>query len=163
MEKYCTLCPTHCPKNAIQCVSGKAFFGEAYNKNLEILVSADLNNKIRKCGRLLAYETGKEKTQERVMEIVYLNQPISQRHLQDILSIKPGSMSEILRKLEKKHYLTKHPDPSDKRKQLIELTYEGETFVENKESNKSNALDVLSDEEKMQLGDMLDRIIKQLS
>ncbi len=79
---------------------------------------------------------GRRNSQNRVLDILSRYDIISQQQLQEILGIKPGSLSELLQKLENKGYIEKIKSEEDKRKVYIRITEAGrqnkeEMIVEN--------------------------------
>ena len=50
---------------------------------------------------------------------------MTQKELQDILRIQPGSVSEILTKMEEKGLIRRQKDEGDRRRSVIELTEGG--------------------------------------
>ena len=54
---------------------------------------------------------------------------MSQKELQEHLSIKPGSASELISKLEDKGRLLRSRDASDRRRVILTLTEKGRDFV----------------------------------
>ena len=55
-------------------------------------------------------------TQGRVLRIVTNHDGINQKKLQEIIGIQPGSLSEILLKMEKAGYILRKDDENDKRR-----------------------------------------------
>ena len=67
--------------------------------------------------------------QGRILRILCQQEQMSQKELQEILHIQPGSMSEIAAKLESKGLIARGRDEADKRKILLSITDEGRTWV----------------------------------
>ena len=91
---------------------------------------------------------------------------MSQRALQERLGIEPGSLSEILAKLEEKGFLVKEKDESDRRKMILRLTDAGKAAAEAEktEGSKPHAEEIfqaLSPEEQGQLKEMLRKLLTQ--
>ncbi len=68
--------------------------------------------------------------QERIMEILYSEGPLSVKGVITIMGIKSGSVSEIINRLEDLGYVSKQPGTKDKRERIISLTESGKTHVE---------------------------------
>ena len=82
----------------------------------------DINHMMR-----MLYE-GKA-SQSRILIILYEQKVITQRDLTDFLGIKPGSVSEILIKLEKAGLITRIHSENDHRTMEISLTDEGKKLA----------------------------------
>ena len=78
-----------------------------------------------KCGHHLAKYSGRSQGQEKILRILSEEESISQRQLQEILDIKPGSLSEVLAKLEDKGFIQREKSQSDKRAVIIHITEAG--------------------------------------
>ena len=78
--------------------------------------------KIHKLYNLLPKGRG---SQGRILKIVSSHDGISQKELQKILGIKPGSLSEVITKMEKLGYIYRKPSEEDRRIQLVYCTQEG--------------------------------------
>ena len=120
-----------------------------------------------RCGQKLGSGHGKKQTQGRILKILYLYGPMSQRILQEKLDIQPGSMSEIAAKLEHKGLLFRQKDPADKRQILLTLTEAGRTDVEQfrkcGRSQHTADFDALTPEEQQQLSDLLEKLLASWS
>lgn len=119
----------------------------------------DLTSHMIKCGQILTHKTGKKRSQEKILEIVFQYEYISQKELQDILQIEAGSLSEILSKLERREFIEKKKDENDKRKLIILLTQKGKDKIVNRRTDDQDMFDMLTLEEQDQLNDMLIRIL----
>ena len=69
----------------------------------------DLAGQLEQCGKFLMYCLGKRRGQEKILRILWEQGEISQRELQELLGIQPGSMSEIAAKLESKGLIVRGP------------------------------------------------------
>lgn len=65
-------------------------------------------------------------SQGRILAILKEREPMTQKELQDIIGIRPGSISEILAKLEDKGMILRQKDEEDKRRSILSLTGIGE-------------------------------------
>ena len=97
--------------------------------------------------------------QHRVLKLLSETSEISQQSLMEILAIRPGSLSELLKKLEDKGYIVRTPDETDKRKNTLSLTDAGKEALAAAEDRK-DPFAVLSEEEQEQLKALLKKIIE---
>ncbi len=86
-----------------------------------------------------------------VLEILKQCEQISQKELVQMLNMQPQSASEIIKKLEKKDYITREKSEHDKRVYNITLTVKGRVSANKAGEFKPVIFDNLTDEEKMQL------------
>ena len=95
-----------------------------------------------------------------ILRILYEEGDLSQWILQRVLSMQPGSISEILAKLEAKDYIRRTRDREDKRRVMISLTDSGREYIKDKLSDDRDAFAKnLTDEEKETLRDLLKKIL----
>ncbi|MDY2778156.1 MAG: MarR family winged helix-turn-helix transcriptional regulator [Collinsella sp.] len=87
---------------------------------------------------------------------------VSQVELGGRFEIKPGSLSEILAKIETAGFIERTRNPNDRRQLTIALTEKGRAEAEREEALRARfrrrAFVCLSPEEQLQLAEMLDRI-----
>lgn len=118
----------------------------------------DLYSMMRFCGHYLYHRSGSDQGagQERILSILSNKGSITQKELQTILKIQPGSMSEILAKLEEKGMISRKKDEEDKRKSIIELTEEGhKAGGQSKIQPKDQLFDALDEGEQEALKQLL--------
>jgi DNA-binding MarR family transcriptional regulator len=104
--------------------------------------------------------------QGRVLSILKLQPEISQKELGYLLDMRNQSLGELLAKLERSGYITRTASEEDRRTANIKLTPEGlkaSSESNPQESGIDQLLDCLSEEEKVNLNDYLQRIISKLS
>ncbi len=123
----------------------------------------DLAESMERAGRLLAHCLGKRRGQGRILRILCEKERMSQKELQDILHIQPGSMSEIAAKLESKGWIVRSRDDTDKRKILLSITGEGRAWVAGRDDDtirqqRAELFSSLSQEEQVVLRTMLDKL-----
>lgn len=115
-----------------------------------------------RCGQKLR-RGGEQRTQGRILRILYLNGPMTQKALQDKLEIQPGSMSEIAAKLERKGLLLREKDPVDKRKIRLTLTEAGRADVEQFHAHgrptRGREYGALNEEEQAALCALLEKLL----
>ena len=132
---------------------------------MEMTSQEKLRMLLIRCGQKLSSNHSKHQTQGRVLKILYHQGPLTQKVLQEKLGIQPGSMSEISAKLERKGFLVREKEPSDKRKILLTLTETGREDVEQyqrqaakKHCSYFNALTI---DEQQQLSQLLEKLLAQ--
>lgn len=121
----------------------------------------DLYSMMRFCGHYLYHRSGSVHGagQERILSILSEKESITQKELQSILKIQPGSMSEILSKLEEKGMISRKKDEEDRRKSVIELTDEGrEAGSKAKHQPESELFGALDENEQEALRQLLRKL-----
>ncbi|MBQ6511651.1 MarR family winged helix-turn-helix transcriptional regulator [Methanobrevibacter sp.] len=98
------------------------------------------------------------KGQGRLIFLLKRKDNISTRELSEILNISVTSLNETLNKLEQKNFIRKVPSQKDKRVLLVELTEKGRN-LEFKDHKDIDIFDSLSEEEKENMNDYLNRLI----
>lgn len=105
--------------------------------------------------------------QGRILSLLLRRGGMSQRELMDIVSVRAGSLSEVLGKLEESGYITRTPNEEDRRRTDLALTPEGEAaahaFDASRKENRETFFSVLSEEEKTQLNALLDKLSAAIS
>lgn len=122
----------------------------------------DLAGKFERCGRLLSSCLGKRRGQGRILRTLCQGEML-QRELQELLGIQAGSMSEIAAKLEGKGLITRVHSKEDRRKVSLSITEQGRAWVDQSDEahilrRRAELFAVLTAEEQMALGEMLDRL-----
>lgn len=99
--------------------------------------------------------------QEGILAILAEKGQMSQKELQDILRIQPGSISEILSKLEMKGLIIRQKDEDDRRKSIVQLTDEGRSVLEkgNPRMDETALFEVLNAEEQAELKRLLKKLL----
>ena len=119
-----------------------------------------LRSLFHKCMGKIRISRNQPSTQDMILRILYEEGDLSQRILQGVLNMQPGSMSEILAKLEAKDYIQRTRDREDKRRVVISLTDSGREYIKDKLSDDRDAFAKnLTDEEKETLRDLLKKIL----
>ncbi len=135
-----------------------------YLINLEMmgLENKKLLNLMEKCGHFLYHRKGGIKGQRRIMSILAEKGEISQKELLELVSVRSGSLSETVIKMEAKGYIAREKDSEDKRKFIIRLTAEGEAYYNAKRieiaSQNQVLFDALTAEEQSQLEGLLTKL-----
>lgn len=102
------------------------------------------------------------KGQGKVIALLKRKDKISTKALSEILNISVNSLNETLNKLEQKDLIKKVPSEEDKRILLIEVTEKGRA-LEFKNHEDIDIFDYLSEEEKENLNDYLNRLLLSLN
>mgnify|MGYP000205122312 CR=1 FL=1 len=117
--------------------------------------------KIKKLSNIIPKGHG---SQGRVLKIVTSHDGISQKDLGRIMDIQPGSLSELIAKLEKSGLIHKEPDDNDKRLQMVYATDAGRKAFNDIKSEGAEEgkdfFDMLEESEKDTLLALLDKILK---
>ena len=101
------------------------------------------------------------KGQGRLIIFLKRKDRLSTKELSEILNISVTSLNETLNKLEQQNFIRKVPSEQDKRVLLVELTEEGRA-LEFKNHEDIDIFDSLSDEEKENLNEYLNRLTMAL-
>jgi DNA-binding MarR family transcriptional regulator len=102
--------------------------------------------------------------QRRILALLRLKSPVSQKELLDVCGIRPASLSELLNKMENAGYLTRTKDETDKRSVLVSLTDAGRKAADEWENDSaddsSGFFDSLTGDEKNTLSAILQKLIQ---
>ena len=100
-------------------------------------------------------------SQQQILSILSKNGPMAQKDLLDVLMIRPGSLSELLSKLEEKGLLVRQEDENDRRKVILTLTEEGQSAGagESDFTGEKDLFAVLDEEEKNTLKLLLKKLL----
>lgn len=98
--------------------------------------------------------------QGRVLALLNARGQMRQRDMNAALGVRPQSLGELLIKLERAGYVTREPDPTDKRILLVRITDAGRTCVDAHELQMPFAS--FTDEELEQFIGLLDRALGEI-
>ncbi|MBQ3273526.1 MAG: MarR family transcriptional regulator [Solobacterium sp.] len=94
-------------------------------------------------------------TQDRIIRVLDENGgTMGQKSLQELLRVRPGSISEILAKMEEKGLISRSRDEGDRRAALITLNAEVHP-----ETERQNIFAVLTEEEQADLKELLKKVL----
>lgn len=100
--------------------------------------------------------------QARILFVLNLNGPLSQRELADRIHLKPPSVTVALQKMEKSGLIQKQPDEKDQRVTRIQITDRGRecirSMIEMQQQTEERVFRNMTAEEKM----LLRRLILQM-
>ena len=121
----------------------------------------DLMELIDMAGRMAQRrpQSGPARSQSLVLSILAGREALTQRELQQMLGIQPGSLSELVSKLEGKDYLVREK-AKDRRGNLLRITEEGRKAIPSAdELPDDNSFAALTDEEQDQLALLLRKLL----
>ena len=101
-------------------------------------------------------------SQSRILIILLENKEVSQRALTKHLGIQPGSVSEVLKKLEDNGLINRLASEDDRRTSILSLTAEGEEAAKKALSHKdqlyNEMLEILDEKDKQELLALLEKL-----
>ena len=101
-------------------------------------------------------------SQSRILIILLENKEVSQRALTKHLGIQPGSVSEVLKKLEDNGLINRLASEDDRRTSILSLTAKGEEAAKKALSHKdqlyNEMLEVLDEKDKQELLALLEKL-----
>lgn len=119
---------------------------------------------LENCGHFLHHRRGGKRGQGKILRILVKEGEMTQRELQDCLGIQPGSMSEIIMKLEGNGLICRTKDETDRRKIKVKITEEGKSFFQEKHKEnmeqEKKLFDALTGEEQEQLKELLSKLLE---
>lgn len=98
-------------------------------------------------------------SQELVLRILDRNSEMDQRILRQELRIQPGSLSELLGKLEQKGLIERERIEADRRRVTVRLTESGRAALSPGEAAADDPFAVLTDEEQSVLRSLLEKLL----
>ena len=117
---------------------------------------------LRRCAHYLRHNTEGKGSQRRVLQLLSMRGPMSQKDLLDILAVRAGSLSELLSKLEAKGCIVKTKSETDKRNYNVSITETGlKTLEELQQQYRQSTADLLSkfpEQDKAELIRLLDKL-----
>lgn len=116
------------------------------------------------CGHFLYHRRGGKRSQIKTLKLIAERGKITQKELLKILTLKSGSVSEMVKKLENQGYIIKEKDENDKRITNITLTDEGRKFLDAqliiKREQEKVLFTSLSDDERKELIKLLNKLFE---
>ena len=124
----------------------------------------ELFGSLRKVGHFLFYLMGDKSGQRRVLfQLDYFGE-MTQKELQERLSVKSSTMSEMICKMENNNLIDKRPSPKDKRSIVLSLSAAGRLAANrNKDAMDQLTLklfECLSEQEKQQMLNFSQRLLE---
>lgn len=118
-----------------------------------------LSGLMHRCGHVL-HHGDRKRTQHTVLRMLAEQGEMSQKDLQERLEIRPGSVSELVAKLEHKGLVTKTRDEEDKRRATLALTDAGRETAEKAPEPGKDLFSGLSGEEQETLRSLLKKLLE---
>ena len=104
--------------------------------------------------------------QGRIVETIAHHPNSSQREIAKIAHVKPGSLTEVLERLDRSGYIIRSRDSKDRRIIRVNLTQQGKEFRQSLITRRSQfggmLLSDVNDDERQQFVAVLDKMEKQL-
>ncbi len=127
----------------------------------EIPDDGSLASLLHQCMHSIRHGDGRSMGQGRILHILDETGELSQRELQERLGVQPGSLSEILGKLESKGQIRRSRDEQDKRKATLYITEEGRRALAaaGMQPEQKDPFAALSAEEQETLRTLLNKVL----
>ena len=176
----CPCCDKHCDLSNPRCGRGRRFLEtgvipekhgekkEKFSKRFadesyrDSVISERLFLNLRNTGHVLHFLSEGKGGQKRALIILNKHEKMTQRELTEKLRIQPGSVSELLSKLEEKNWIVRTQNEEDRRNVDIVLTDEGKeqavVALEERNQLHEDMFTSLSMEEKEQLLGLLEKL-----
>lgn len=134
--------------------------GYGYRYDKEIEHDGSLADLLDRCGHYYAHRIGgSRRGQDSVMTWLANNPDVTQKEISEGLGITAASLSEVLMKLERKGYITRFKDETDRRFIRVRLTEEGGEALDASVSKSEDPFSSLSDEEQETLKQLLEKLL----
>ena len=122
----------------------------------------DLMRQMRRCNHLLYHKFSLNFSQNRILSLINREGPMTQKALMCKMQIQPGSLSEVLSKVETAGLVERRRCEDDRRNFEIRLTQEGvmqaEAFERDRQDMARLLFEPLSPSEKENLMDILTKL-----
>lgn len=119
------------------------------------LQDVELMRQMRRCNHLLYHKFSLNFSQNRILSVLNREGPMTQKALMCRLQIQPGSLSEVIAKVEGAGLVERRRCEDDRRSVEIRLTEEGvrqaEAFERDRQDMAHLLFETLNDDEKHQL------------
>ena len=114
---------------------------------------------LRRCGKFMYYHSKPGMQQGMVLQLLR-DGPLTQRQIQERLGTQPGSVSELISKLESKHLLDRQRNEADRRQVLLTLTDKGREVSQRHTAYPTRGLySALSAQEQDTLATLLEQLL----
>lgn len=101
-----------------------------------------------------------------ILYLILRFQPVLQKDLAKMMQIQPATISMHLKRMEAEGYIKKESGKQDKRQSFVSLTDKGKDFLKNGYERvmdfSHDVTDALSDQEVMQLQNLLDKMLQTI-
>ncbi len=130
--------------------------------NHNMTVEEKLFHHLRGLSHVMQHSADLRGGQGRILALLSHHENMSQRELQQMLGIQPGSLSEVLAKLEASGHIERKPNEQDKRNVDIALTTQGiicaNEALSNRREMQQTLFQALTPEEKESLLSLLKKL-----
>ena len=175
-EKFCTGCGRKCNSDNPKCEKGVGLAGTGASFNghgsdwlrarKERYKSFDINNKlicnIRDMGHTVRAMSDGKASQSRILIVLHTEGLITQSKLTELLNVQPGTVSEVIGKLERAGLIERTASENDRRTSELRLTEEGVAkamrAIEARKNRYEDMFACLTESEKSDLLALLEKI-----
>ena len=175
-EKFCTGCGRNCNLDNPKCGKGvelaeeddtfNGHSGDWLRARKERYKSFDTNNKlicnIRDMGHTVRAMSDGKASQSRILIVLNTEGAITQSKLTELLNVQPGTVSEVIGKLERAGLIERTASENDRRTSELRLTVDGvEMAMQASEARKNRYEDMfacLTESEKFDLLALLEKV-----
>ena len=131
-----------------------------HHTHMEAEHDGSLTDLLDRCGHYFTHRIGgSRRGQSNVLAFLAQNPDVTQKELAEALGVIPASLSEVLAKLERKGFVQREKDESDRRFTRVRLTEEGEKALEQPEDALTEPFQALSPEEQETLRQLLAKLL----
>lgn len=124
----------------------------------------ELLRKMRRCGHLLYHRYSFNQSQNRILLLLHRKGPMTQKDLLEQMHIQPGSLSEVVSKVENCGLIERKRAERDRRVWELQLTEKGRnqaiTFEQQRETMAEKLFSVLTPEQKEEFGEILSTLLQ---
>lgn len=154
MAERCPMCPNQCLKTELKCGRGKQYFNGENHQQSSFEQTNDLTGQLIKTSQILNHKIEMKKERERILDIINQKEYISQKELLDELKINELSLIKFLSRFEKIGLIEKDNN------ECLSLTSRGKEEIINRKSNDEDLFDMLEEQERNELKQLLERVLK---
>ena len=119
-----------------------------------------LSGLMHRCVHTLHHKSDRERGQKSALAMLYAWGEADQRTLQEAMGIQPGSVSELLSKLEAKGLITRERSEKDRRMVTVRLTDAGKEAAQAMPADRQDRFAALTQEEQEQLKGLLKKLLE---
>ena len=128
--------------------------------NMDMEHDGSLADLLDRCGHYYTHRIGgSHRGQNSVLAWLAEHPDVTQKELGEELGITPASLSEVLMKLERKGYIDRFKDETDRRFIRVQLTDDGVAALDTLEEKGGDPFVALSDEEQETLKTLLSKLL----
>ena len=134
--------------------------GAGHPYGIEVEHDGSLSDLLDRCGHYYTHRIGgSHRGQNSVLTWLAEHPDVTQKELGEGLGITPASLSEVLLKLERKGYIDRFKDESDRRFIRVQLTEDGVAALDALEEKGDDPFIILSSEEQETLKNLLAKLL----